>query len=273
MDKLLARIRGPRPIVTVWKYPSFEPVVFREPAEGMLNARMRKDILYRQIMYERNSLRAGTAHVKTRGEVRGSGRKIRPQKGTGHARAGDRYAPLFRGGGRAFGKQARSYATELPFKVQAQAFKVALSNLYKQGNLYITTDLILPTWKSAASRMIFLARGWLRPDRYTKTKSAQVLFVHNQDEFGKDTISQAFKNFTLSHQWLRPWCKVVNVRDLMVHDLLKYKRAVIEEGALAHLENTFAYEQTPADKKANYIEKERRNYLRQRQELPRLNIK
>jgi len=65
-----------------------------------LQAPMRRDILHRAVVYEANAARGTGGHTKTRGEVRGSTRKIRQQKGTGMARVGARVAPGRRGGTR-----------------------------------------------------------------------------------------------------------------------------------------------------------------------------
>ena len=61
--------------------------------------------------------RQGTSKTKERAEITGSTRKIKRQKGTGSARAGDIKSPIFRGGGRAFGPRPRSYSFKLKKKV------------------------------------------------------------------------------------------------------------------------------------------------------------
>ena len=77
------------------------------------------------VAYQANR-RSGTAHTKTRGEVRGTGKKMYRQKGTGGARHGDRKAPIFVGGGVAFGPRNRSYAKTVPKKVRTVALQRVL---------------------------------------------------------------------------------------------------------------------------------------------------
>ena len=77
------------------------------------------------VAYQANR-RSGTAQCKTRGEVRGTGKKMYRQKGTGGARHGDRKAPLFVGGGVAFGPRNRSYAKTVPKKVRTLALQRVL---------------------------------------------------------------------------------------------------------------------------------------------------
>ena len=80
--------------------------------------------------------RQGTHKAKERGEVKGSTRKIKKQKGTGTARAGDIKNPLFQGGGRVFGPRPRDYGFKLNIKQKRVARKSALS--YKAKDAAIT---------------------------------------------------------------------------------------------------------------------------------------
>ncbi len=85
----------------------------------------------------------GTHKTKTRGEVQGSTRKIRPQKYTGQARLGQRTSPLLRGGGRVFGPRPRSYAIKVNKKVQLLARRSALSVQAQNGNILVIEDFEL----------------------------------------------------------------------------------------------------------------------------------
>jgi large subunit ribosomal protein L4 len=79
--------------------------------------------------------RRGGAHTKTRGEVTGSRKKIWRQKGTGRARHGDRYAPIFVGGGIAHGPRKRDFSLELSKSQRQKACMISLSEQYRQGNI------------------------------------------------------------------------------------------------------------------------------------------
>ncbi|MGJ8697143.1 MAG: 50S ribosomal protein L4 [Verrucomicrobiaceae bacterium] len=79
------------------------------------------------VAYQANR-RSGTAQAKTRGEVSGTGKKMYRQKGTGNARHGDRKAPIFVGGGVAFGPRNRSYAKTVTKKVRALALRRVLGD-------------------------------------------------------------------------------------------------------------------------------------------------
>ena len=84
-------------------------------------------IVYLAVKHHLANKRQGTSKTKERGEVKGSTRKIKKQKGTGTARAGDIKNPLFRGGGRVFGPKPRTYSSKLNKKENQLARKSVLS--------------------------------------------------------------------------------------------------------------------------------------------------
>ena len=86
------------------------------------------------------SQRSGTHKSKERGEIKGSRRKLRKQKGSGAARVGDIKNPIFRGGGRAFGPKPRKYNLKLNKKVKCLAKKSALSYLFSKSNIIVIED-------------------------------------------------------------------------------------------------------------------------------------
>jgi len=85
--------------------------------------------------------RQGTASTKTRGEVRGSTRKLYAQKHTGRARRGDIKSPLLRGGGVVFGPKPRTYRQSMPKKMRRLALKCLLSAKVREGNIRLVQEL------------------------------------------------------------------------------------------------------------------------------------
>ena len=93
-------------------------------------------------VYLANQRRA-KAKTKTRGEVRGSGRKIWRQKGTGRARHGDRYAPIFVGGGRAHGPRGvENYQLKMSKRMKRAALFSALTSKFKAGEILVVKGLV-----------------------------------------------------------------------------------------------------------------------------------
>ncbi len=96
-------------------------------SDALFDAPINTAVLHQVVTAQLAGRHLGTHSTKTRGEVRGGGRKPYRQKGTGRARQGHRTAPHFRGGGVAFGPQPRSYAQRLPRKMKQLALRGALT--------------------------------------------------------------------------------------------------------------------------------------------------
>ncbi|CAL1695637.1 unnamed protein product [Somion occarium] len=131
-----------------------DPFVFDHP--------IRRDVLHLCVVQYLDSLRQGSANTKTRGQVRGSGRKIRPQKGTGKARLGDGQSPMLRGGGRAFGPKPRDFSTKLPRKVIQMGMRVALSARLQEHGLGVVRSLEWPGFKTKDFAERLEELGWKR---------------------------------------------------------------------------------------------------------------
>jgi large subunit ribosomal protein L4 len=99
------------------------------------------------VAYQANR-RSGTAQAKTRGEVRGTGKKMYRQKGTGGARHGDRKAPIFVGGGVAFGPRNRSYAKTVSKKVRTIALRRVLGEKINEGVVHTVNSFEIPSGKT-----------------------------------------------------------------------------------------------------------------------------
>lgn len=128
----------PDVLTTVYSFPDMEPLRFTEYPANHLHLPLRRDILQRAVIYEADVKRGmRTASTKWRSEVHGGNRKIRPQKGTGHARLGNKKSPMLRGGGVAFGPHPRDMSTKLPRKIYDLAWRTALSYRYRRGELIV----------------------------------------------------------------------------------------------------------------------------------------
>jgi large subunit ribosomal protein L4 len=121
---------------------------------------VRKDILARMVNYQLAKRRQGTHKTKTRGEVRGSTRKLFRQKGTGRARAGNIRVAQRRGGGVVFGPQPRDHAIELPKKVRRLALKTALSSKAADGKLVVLDAARLESGKTKDLATRLKTLGW-----------------------------------------------------------------------------------------------------------------
>jgi len=164
--------------------------------------------------------RQGTHKAKERGEVKGSTRKIKRQKGTGTARAGDIKNPLFRGGGRAFGPRPRTYDMKVNKKVRAIARKSALSDKQAQGNIVVVEDFTFDAPKTKQFRGIL--------DKLNIADKKAVLVTGEME-----------KNLHLSSRNL-PKASVTRASDLNTYEIVKAQTLVLSEGAIEQIKATFA---------------------------------
>jgi large subunit ribosomal protein L4 len=108
--------------------------------------------IHQVVVAQLAAARQGTHSTKTRGEVRGGGRKPYRQKGTGRARQGSTRAPQFAGGGVVHGPQPRDYAQRTPKKMKAAALRGALSDRARHGRVHVVSALTtgeVPSTKTA----------------------------------------------------------------------------------------------------------------------------
>ncbi|MBC7345020.1 MAG: 50S ribosomal protein L4, partial [Clostridia bacterium] len=114
-----------------------------ELKESIFGAEINKTLMHEAVLSYLAGRRRGTAKTKTRGEVRGGGRKPWRQKGTGRARAGSIRSPLWRHGGVVFGPVPREYGYKLPKKARRAALKSALTARMQDGDVIVVRSLAL----------------------------------------------------------------------------------------------------------------------------------
>lgn len=110
--------------------------------QEIFGEKVNKSLITQAVRVYLANQRRGTASTKTRGEVRGSTRKIYKQKGTGRARHGGVRAPIFVHGGIAFGPKPRDYSLELPKRMKKKALFSALSQKLKDGEIKVISGLL-----------------------------------------------------------------------------------------------------------------------------------
>src|ERR1700749_4550909 len=126
------------------------------PAE-LFDAPANIALMHQVVTAQRAAARQGTHSTKTRGEVRGGGRKPYRQKGTGRARQGSTRAPQFTGGGVVHGPTPRDYSQRTPKKMSAAALRGALSDRARNGRIHAITELVSGQTPSTKSAKGFLA--------------------------------------------------------------------------------------------------------------------
>jgi large subunit ribosomal protein L4 len=128
------------------------------PAE-IFDAKVNVPLIHQVVVAQEAAARQGTHATKTRGQVRGGGKKPYRQKGTGRARQGSVRAPQFAGGGIVHGPQPRSYAQRTPKKMKAAALRGALSDRARHGRVHVIDSLVsgdTPKTKDAVAALATL---------------------------------------------------------------------------------------------------------------------
>ena len=163
--------------------------------------------------------RQGTHQARERGEIIGSTRKIKKQKGSGTARAGSIKNPLFRGGGRVFGPRPKNYGFKLNKKLKVLARKSALSYKAKEESILILEDFSFksPKTKDFASLL-----------KNLKVDNSKSLFITSEKD----------KNIFLSSRNI-PNTKVITADMLNTYDILDSKMLIISEKAFPQIEEQF----------------------------------
>jgi len=119
-------------------------------------------LMHQVVVAQQAAARQGTHSTKSRGEVRGGGRKPYKQKGTGRARQGSTRAPQFAGGGVVHGPQPRSYDQRTPKKMKAAALRGALSDRARAGRIHVVDGLVegdKPSTRLAVSALNAISQG------------------------------------------------------------------------------------------------------------------
>ena len=191
-----------------------EKISEAELADTIFAAPVKKSVLHEVVTMQLASRRSGSASVKRRSDIRGSGRKLFRQKGTGRARRGNIKSPLLRGGGVAFGPSPKSWAYKVPKKVRKLALKMALSSKLVGNNLIVLDQFGLERKKTKDFVDVLNTLGIDNALIVTDAKDENL-------EFSSRNV---------------PDVKVLRTEGLNVYDILKYSSLVLLEPSIKRIE-------------------------------------
>ncbi|MGV1010536.1 MAG: 50S ribosomal protein L4 [Dermatophilaceae bacterium] len=184
------------------------------PAE-IFDVQTNVPLIHQVVAAQLAAARQGTHSTKTRGEVRGGGRKPYRQKGTGRARQGSVRAPQFTGGGTVHGPKPRDYAQRTPKKMKAAALRGALSDRARHGRVHVVDAVVAGPTPSTSQAATVLA---------ALTERAKFLVVL---ERGDVVGFKSVRNLSEAH--------VLMVDQLNTYDVLCADDIVFTRGALERL--------------------------------------
>jgi large subunit ribosomal protein L4 len=189
-----------------------------EIKDEIFNVEVKPYLIHDVIRMQLASRRRGTSSTKTRGEVKGSGRKLYRQKGTGRSRQGSITSPLHVGGGKVFGPHPRDYSYKVPKKVRRYALKSALTATYKESAMRVVDKLELEKISTKSFYKIVKAFNLTKP----------LFIISRKDE----VIEKSARNI--------PYVKVLRVEGLNVYDVVRHEQLIFTLDALRKAEEVLA---------------------------------
>ncbi|MFC4001558.1 50S ribosomal protein L4 [Prauserella oleivorans] len=184
-----------------------------ELPEEIFDVQANIPLMHQVVVAQLAAARQGTHDTKTRGEVRGGGRKPYRQKGTGRARQGSVRAPQFAGGGTVHGPTPRDYTQRTPKKMKAAALRGALSDRARAGQVHVVTSLVTgekPSTKDAKQALAAV------------TQAKRILVVLHRDE---ELSWLSARNLSYVHL-ITP--DQLNTYDVLVNDDVVFTKAAFD---------------------------------------------
>jgi large subunit ribosomal protein L4 len=191
-----------------------EKISQMELDEDVFNVEVKPHVLHQVVVSQLLKRRSGTAAVKGRSEVKGSGAKLWRQKGTGRARVGSAASPTRRGGGVAFGPMPRKYERKVSKKVRKAALRMALSDKFRNDRLVVLDGFDLPDIKTKAFVEVM--------KNFEADKALIVTMGKNE------TLEKSARNV--------PRMKVLRCEGLNVYDVLNHEHLFVVENAIGTIQ-------------------------------------
>lgn len=187
--------------------------------ENFFGVEMNAGLLHQAVVLQQASQRLGTHSTKTRGLVKGGGRKPWRQKGTGRARSGSTRSPIWVGGGTVFGPQPRKYGFKMPRKQRRLALKCALSDKVRNGDFLVLESLDFETPKT---KQVVKMLNDFKTD-------AKVLLI--TEEY-KENVDLSARNIQS--------VKAITAEGINVVDILYHGKLFVTKDAVKRMEEVFA---------------------------------
>ncbi|MBE5766086.1 MAG: 50S ribosomal protein L4 [Clostridiales bacterium] len=189
-----------------------------EISDLVFGAEVHESAIHSVVRAQLNAKRQGTQAAKTRTEVRGGGRKIYRQKGTGNARHHGRRAPQFTHGGVVFAPKPRSYRIEVPKKVRRLAMRSALSSKVVDNDLIVLDNLVVEGGKTRVIAKMLKDLG--------ATRKALIVTAGSEE-----LVNRAAANIE--------GVKTAHVSTINVLDILGYDKFIVTEEAIRLVEEVY----------------------------------
>ncbi|MBI2459302.1 MAG: 50S ribosomal protein L4 [Parcubacteria group bacterium] len=199
-----------------------------ELSPKVFGVKVNEALVHQAVITQLANERKVIAHTKDRSEVRGGGRKPWRQKGTGRARHGSSRSPIWIGGGVTFGpRNERNFKKRLNKKMKQNAILMALSDKAANENLVILDKLEMAEFKTKIFNGIISNQENKKIIKAESQKRSILVMVDRADE----KIKYSAKNL--------PGVELINLDNINLVDLLKYKNLVITKGVVEKIEERY----------------------------------
>jgi large subunit ribosomal protein L4 len=187
--------------------------------DDVFNREISDGSIYYAVNNELANRRVGTACTKTRGEVNYSNSKPWRQKGTGHARAGDKKSPLWVGGGTIFGPKPRDYSYKIPKKMKRLAMISLLSMKVRDEEIRVVEDFTVESGKTKDLAKVL--------SNFVSDNKRTIIILKDDDKM----LRRAGKNI--------PWLRFLSYNRLSAKELLYGKNVLVMETAAGNLNDFY----------------------------------
>jgi len=187
--------------------------------DDVFNREISNGSIYYAVNNELANRRVGTACTKTRGEVNYSNSKPWRQKGTGHARAGDKKSPLWVGGGTIFGPKPRDYSYKIPKKMKRLAMISLLSMKVRDEEIRVVEDFTIESGKTKDLAKVL--------SNFVSDNKRTVIILKDDDKM----LRRAGRNI--------PWLRFLSYNRLSAKELLYGKNVLVMETAAGNLNDFY----------------------------------
>lgn len=200
-------------------------------SEKVFSVKVNEDLVHQAMVTQNANERQVLAHTKTKAEVSGGGKKPWKQKGTGRARAGSSRSPIWIGGGVTFGpRKDRNFSKKINKKMKQKAITMVLSDRLSTSNMAIVDKFDMDEFNTKTFNGFLKKVENIFPvNSEVKKAKRSVLFVND----GKDEkVLMSARNLA--------GLSIINLENINIIDLLKYKNLIITESAVKTIDERYS---------------------------------
>jgi len=223
-----------------------------EVSDKVFGVKMSEALIHQAVVAQMANERQVIAHTKGRAEVRGGGKKPWKQKGTGRARAGSSRSPIWIGGGVTFGPtKERNFSKKINKKMKQKALLMAISDRVKNGEIIVLDNLNTKEFKTKVMDTILknieknileIKNKKIEPrkeekiEKKTKTKKEEKIKKYKRSFLVVNDKKDEKVKFSIRNL---AGIKILNLNNINIVDLLKYKNLVLTQEAVKNLEEKY----------------------------------